>query len=541
MAPDKVFPTQHELEQLDLDDQHTQDLIRRAEESDAADRQLTINQALKKYKKAVFWSLFLSTSLIMEGYDLVIITSFYGQTQFRERFGVYDDKTERKQITPAWQSGLSNSALVGQLAGLVVNAYCQDRFGARYTMMFFMAWMAVMIAIPCFAPSLEVLAFGEAMCGVSWGVFQTLSTTYASEVVPTILRPYVTAYVCMCWGAGILLSGGVVRAVAGIEGDMGWRLPFFLQWIWPGPLFIGAYLAPESPWNAVRRGKIDLAKKALGRLRQDNAEKEAEVESTLAYIRHTTALEQAETQHASFLDCFRGTNLWRTEINCVVWAAQILGGNALVAYGVTFLQSAGFSEIASLNLNISLSACYVVGGIISWFLFPHVGRATLYMCGLLFLFFANIVIGGLGFTTANGAQMAIGIILVVSNLVNMVTVGPVCYPIVAETPSGRLRYKTIVIGRFVYNVTGIVEHTITPRMISPLGWNWGAKAGLFYAGTNLLCNTWCWFRLPETKDRTFGEIDLLFENKVPARKFKYTVVNQFAQTSDPQAKEEDAA
>lgn len=168
------------------------------------------------------------------------------------------------------------------------------------------------------------------------------------------------------------------------------------------------------------------------------------------------------------------------------------------------------------------------------------------MSGLTFLFFCNIVIGGLGFTDSGKAQIAIGVILVASNLVNMVTVGPVCYPIVAETPSGRLRYKTIVIGRFVYNVTGIVEHTLTPRMISPigmsqqhpsdmllgkvteqmLGWNWGAKAGLFYAGTNLVCNTWCYFRLPETKDRTFGELDILFENKIPARKFKYTAVDR---------------
>ena len=49
---------------------------------------------------------------------------------------------------------------------------------------------------------------------------------------------------------------------------------------------------------------------------------------------------------------------------------------------------------------------------------------------------------------------------------------------------------------------------------------------MFYAGTNLLCNIWCWFRLPETKDRTFGEIDLLFDNRVPARKFKYTKVDR---------------
>jgi SP family general alpha glucoside:H+ symporter-like MFS transporter len=49
------------------------ELIHMAQESDAADRLLTIGQALKKYKKAVFWAMLLSTSLIMEGYDLVIV------------------------------------------------------------------------------------------------------------------------------------------------------------------------------------------------------------------------------------------------------------------------------------------------------------------------------------------------------------------------------------------------------------------------------------------------------------------------------------
>ena len=118
----------------------------------------------------------------------------------------------------------------------------------------------------------------------------------------------------MCWGAGILLSSGVVRAVAGVQGDLGWRLPFVLQWVWPIPLFIGAYLAPESPWNSVRRDKFDEARKNLMRLREDTPEKVVEVEATLAYIRHTTAIEKAETANASFLECFQGTNLRRTEI-----------------------------------------------------------------------------------------------------------------------------------------------------------------------------------------------------------------------------------
>lgn len=152
----------------------------------------------------------------------------------------------------------------------------------------------------------------------------------------------------------------------------------------------------------------------------------------------------------------------------------------------------------------------------------RIGRATIYMCGLAGMLVCLLLIGGLGFGTSQGTAMAVAILFVISTLVNMITVGPVCYPIVAETPSGPLRYKTIVIGRTVYNLTGLVNNILTPRMVQNTAWGWGAKTGLFFAGTNILCLTWCWFRLPETKDRSFGEIDTLFANRVPARKFKST-------------------
>ncbi|KIX00578.1 uncharacterized protein Z518_09643 [Rhinocladiella mackenziei CBS 650.93] len=526
-----VVPIGVELQGIDINAPETRELIRRAKESDAADRLLSVKEALKKYKRAVFWSMFMSIALVMEGFDGVMMNSFYGQSQFRARFGTLDPKSGQKLIPAPWQSGLSNSSAVGQLAGLIINAYAQDRYGSRNTTMFFMVWMAIAIFIPVFTPSLSVLAFGQAMCGIPWGVFQactetTLSTTYASELVPTVLRPYVTAWVCMCWGFGLTISSGVLRAVTGVSGNLGWRLPITFQWIWPLPLFLGAYFAPESPWNAVRRDKMDLARRSLMRLRGDSATKEQEVEATLAYIKYTTELERAETQNAAFIDCFRGTNLRRTEINCVVWCAQILCGNAIQGYAVLFLESAGFSEVQAFDLNISLNACFIAGGIICWLLFPHFGRATIYMSGMTYMFFSLIVIGALGFVPGTPAQLAIGIIMVICQLVNLISIGPVAYPIVAETPSGKLRYKTITIGRFAYVCTGILNNVITPRMLSPTEWNWGAKAALFYAGTNLLCNIWCWFRLPETKDRTFGEIDLLFDHKVPARKFRTTWVDR---------------
>lgn len=73
MEVEKIVPNERELKNFELTNPDTITLIQRAQESDAADRQLTIPQALKKYKKAVLWSCFLSTALIMEGYDVVIV------------------------------------------------------------------------------------------------------------------------------------------------------------------------------------------------------------------------------------------------------------------------------------------------------------------------------------------------------------------------------------------------------------------------------------------------------------------------------------
>jgi MFS transporter, SP family, general alpha glucoside:H+ symporter len=73
METQKVVSTAFERNVFDGTREETLNLVRHAQESDAADRQLTIRQALSKYKKAVFWAMFLSTSLVMEGYDLVIV------------------------------------------------------------------------------------------------------------------------------------------------------------------------------------------------------------------------------------------------------------------------------------------------------------------------------------------------------------------------------------------------------------------------------------------------------------------------------------
>lgn len=94
-------------------------------------------------------------------------------------------------------------------------------------------------------------------------------------------------------------------------------------------------------------------------------------------------------------------------------------------------------------------------------------------------------------------------------------------------PSTRLRQKTIVLARNFYNLGGIFNQIVTPYMLNPTAWNWGAKTGFFWAGLCFLLLVWTYFRLPEPKGRTYGELDILFENKVSARNFAKTDATQF--------------
>jgi hypothetical protein len=50
--------------------------------------------------------------------------------------------------------------------------------------------------------------------------------------------------------------------------------------------------------------------------------------------------------------------------------------------------------------------------------------------------------------------------------------------------------------------------------------NLGPKTGFIFVGLAVLCLVFVWFYQPETRGRTYEEIDELFLKKVPARKFE---------------------
>lgn len=484
-------------------------------------------ELFSRYWPAVVYSALLSLALIMEGMDVGLINNFFAHEAYLRKFG-WPDANGKQHVPASWQSAISNGNNLGSIIGLLLNGFLQSRYGSRKVYMGAMALMGVTIFALFFAVNVQMLFAANILCGIPWGIFQTLTTAYAAEICPAAMRGYLTAWVSMCWGAGSFLAAGILRGSLDLPGDLGWRIPYALQWVWVVPLLVVAYLAPESPWYLVRRGRIEDAEKSLRRLAKKGLYTEQSMIQTLALMQHTNEMEKVESANASYRDCFRGTNLRRTGIVCMAWVIQILNGQSVTSYAAIFLRSAGMPTVQSFNYSMGIQSVNIFCTAIAIVLMGNVGRRVFFFWGSSSIGLAMLIIGILGFLpgTANIA-IAVAVVMIIVQVAFKISLGPTTYVIVSETSSTRVRAQTIVLGRAIYVVGQIIVGQLNPRMLnsSSDAWNWGAKTGLFYFGLCCIWAVWIFFCLPETKNRSFADLDYLFQKRTPSRKFATTPID----------------
>lgn len=502
--------------------------IHEAKDAAELEKQMTLGRALKLYPKAALWSIVLSTALVMEGYDTLLLANFYALPTFSKKYGTLNPATGEYTVSAPWRSGLSDGAAVGEILGLFLTGFISERIGYRKTILGALVMITGFIFITFFAVDVKMLLIGEILCGLPWGVFQTITTAYASEVCPVGLRAYLTTYNNLCWVLGHFIASGVLRGMVNNTTADAYRIPFGIQWMWPPVLIVGVYLAPESPWWLVRKGRLEEAKRSLLRLTTKN-DPDFDADKTIAMMEHTNQLEQEISSGTSYLDCFKGVDLRRTEICAAAWVAQSICGSTFIGYSTAFYEQAGLPTVNAFDMSMGLYAIAALGTLLSWWVMTFVGRRKIYLIGTATMCVVLFIVGMLGIAPKSNksASWAVGSMILVFAFVYDSTVGPVCYSLVAEMSSTRLRAKTIVIARNVYNISGLITNVIINYQLTPTAWDWGAKAGFFWLGTCFLCFVWTFFRLPEPKGRSYSELDILFEQKIPARRFSDTKVDPY--------------
>ncbi|CAK7199135.1 hypothetical protein SEUCBS139899_001807 [Sporothrix eucalyptigena] len=498
------------------------------EAKQASDNEHTesVAECFRIYRKAVLWSIMVSMSVVMEGYDTILMGNFFGYPQFQKKYGQDYGGTIGWQVSAPWQSGLNMASTVGCIFGGLMNGQMCAKFGYRKVMVVALIFMTAFIFIVFFASSAPVLLVGEILCGFSWGVFATVGPAYASEVTPTQLRAYLTTYVNLCWAIGQFIAAGVLEGLINRSDEWGYRIPFAVQWVWPVPLIIGCWLMPESPWYLMGRDDIEGARHSLERLTTGRSAEQ--INGQLAMMMHTINIEKEVTKGATYIDCFKSDNLRRTEIACLAFAGQIMSGSSFAYSPAYFFENAGMSSSDAFKLNLGSTAIAFCGTVLSWWLVSYIGRRKIYVGGQLITLILLLLIGIVSVSSkTKGALWAQAAICILWVLVYSLTLGPIAYSFISEISSTRLRPLTVCLARTFYQIVNVFSQVVEPQFMNPTALNAKGKTAFFWAGTALLMLIWAYFRLPEPNGRTYEELDILFKRGISARKFSSTEVDAY--------------
>ncbi|KAJ4857534.1 sugar transporter domain-containing protein [Trichoderma breve] len=465
----------------------------KAKQGAEAEHNLHPLKALRLYPKAIFWCLVVSACVIMEGYDTNLLSNFYAYPEFAKKYGHFNEATNNYQLSAPWQAGLGNASNVGSFFGTLLNGYLVLRFGHVKVILGSLATMSAFVFIVFFAPNTKVLLVGELLCGLPWGIFATTAPAYASEVLPMTLRVYLTSWTNMCFIIGQLISAGIFAGLVNNTTEWSYRIPFAVQWVWPG--------------------RHEEAKESLRKLRSNPSEEE--LQESLNLIIYTNNLEEQLSVGTSYWDCFKGFELRRTEIACMVFAGQVLSGINFAYNSTYFFQQVGLTTEQTYHLGVGGNGMALFGTIVSWVLImPYFGRRTTYVVGMGVMSAILIIIGGLNAKTSNHH---VGLAQAILTLV---------WTFVFQLSAGQL-------ARNAYAVTGIVAGVLQPYFMNPTQWNLKGYTGFVWGGTAFVTFVWAYFRLPESKDRTYEELDILFARNVPARKFASYKIDAFQNDALP--------
>ncbi|KAH6867513.1 general substrate transporter [Thelonectria olida] len=484
--------------------------------TDQEDREATKWQAIRRNPRAFFWCLYAVWTVLLVSYENQASGIVISIPQFRKDFGSFFSGDY--VLSAKWQAAFSGAPVASQVIGALATGQVADWIGRRNTMVIALVISFAAITLEFVATTNEQFFGGKFLNGFAAGTLQAVSGTYIGEIVPLALRGLMTCLIALSYTVGPFTVALIVNS----EGDSGnkwaYRSVFCSQYGFAAISAAFVFFVPESPWWLISRGRDDRALDSLRRLGYSS--ETGEDVRRLATIKITLDEIRSETEGVTYLECFRKSNLRRTLVSIAPLVIQQFTGIVFAAsYSTYYAQLAGYSTDMSFKLQIVQQVLSMVGNVISWYLIDKVGRRGLTLYGTIGLTVILWVMGGLavGGSTVE-LKGAVAMILLYCFLYN-VSIGATAYTCLTEIATSRLRVKTIAIGLAVANSISVMWSFVLPYMFNPDKANLGGKLGFVFGGLCFPSIAVIWWFQPETKYRSYEELDEMFAKKVPARHF----------------------
>ncbi|KAH8659998.1 general substrate transporter [Xylariales sp. PMI_506] len=464
--------------------------------------------------KIVLITLLTNVGACYIGYENLVLSVCLAMPAFQETFAI--EVNGVFTIPAYWQAAWNAMYNVMSMFGSFVAGWVQDKFGRRAL---FYAGIAVAtggVAVSYTASTPAWFLGGKIMAGFAVGMISTATQTYVSETAPLSMRGIALSANTIMMNLGFLIAISTTYSRIDIMDTSAFRVLFAAGWAFPGVLALGVPFIPESPYWLVMKDRHQDARRALERLSRPG-------ENIDALLRRIEAIIEAERQlvaeKISFLECFRGQNRRRTGIILLCMYIPQVVGASLSANAPYFLSQTGLSSdtvIMLVQIGISMG---VASALINVYLMMKLRPRTLMFFGVGLCCSMYLIMGICSVLhQTQKTLLAIGVALEFTSISYGPAVGS-SWAVAGAVSASRLRAKSLGIGNTVFNLYGTIWTIILPYLFNTDEANLGGKIAWIFLGQGLIMLALLFFYVPDTKDRSYEELDSMFEQRIPARKF----------------------
>ncbi|KAF2129994.1 high affinity glucose transporter RGT2 [Dothidotthia symphoricarpi CBS 119687] len=441
-------------------------------------------------------------------------------------------RNEHFSISSGNQSLMTSILSAGTFFGAIISGDLADFIGRRFTIIIGCGIFTIGGIVETASTSVGVMTAGRIIAGFGVGFISAIVILYMSEIAPKKIRGAIVAGYQFCITIGILLANCVVYATQNRRDSGSYRIPIAIQFLWAIILATGLFILPESPRFWVKKGQLDKAAHALGRVRGQPLDSEYiqdELAEIIANHEYEMSILPQTSYIGSWLACFEGklsspsSNCRRTTIGIFMQMMQQLTGiNFIFYFGAVFFQQLGsISDPFLISLVTTLvNVCCTPA---SFYLVERVGRRNLLIFGALGMVIMQFIVGIIGATAGkpshhNGSATSAMIAFICLNIAVFATTwGPVAWIVIGEIFPLTIRSRGVGLSTASNWFWNCIIGVITPYLVADRSDSARLGSNVFFMWGGLCCVSFlfAYFFVPETKGLTLEQVDKMLEETTP--------------------------
>ncbi|KAL9080548.1 MAG: hypothetical protein Q9157_000690 [Trypethelium eluteriae] len=412
------------------------------------------------------------------------------------------------------QNSLVNSGMpLGAVGGAFILSPCNEYLGRRWSIIISCILYTIGAALEAGSTNYGMIIAARVILGLGVGLEGGTVPVYVAETVERRLRGNMVSLYQFNIALGEVLGYAVAAMFVSVPGN--WRYILGSSLVFSTIMFIGMLFMPESPRFLMHKGRTLDAFRVWRRIRGT-----ASLESREEFFVMKVSTEEEEREviegratrgKFAWTDFFTVPRARRAIIyaNIMIFLGQFTGINAIMYYMSVLMSQVGFNKLEANYMSLVGGGSLLIGTIPAIFLMETCGR-RFWAIAMLPGFFIGLVLVGISYhLTSQSATLGVYLTGLIIYEIFFGSYACLTWVIPAEVYPTYLRsYGMTTSDGWLFLSSFIVTYNFSSMQdaMTPTGLSLGFYGGIAVIG---------WFYqilfMPETKDKTLEEIDLLFQ------------------------------